>query len=93
MKTFIGGAIAAVLGVIGLGIWWKPFFQVLAGVLPVMFLLGGCLALYLGFDELRDSWKKEDAGIGTSAPAGDDMDKYKQEISELKKEIETLKKA
>lgn len=88
MKTLIGGAVASVLGLIGLAIWFKAFLQLLAGAIPVSLLLGGGLALYLGFDELKDTWKKDD---GVSDAAADDSDKYQQEISELKKEIETLK--
>ncbi|MCG6974464.1 MAG: hypothetical protein LJE66_15125 [Desulfobacterales bacterium] len=92
MKTLIGGAVGAVLGLIGMSIWWKPFLQLLAGAIPVMLLLGGGLALYLGFDELKDSWKKEDKTVDTSTSVGaDDTEKYKTEINELKKEIETLK--
>ena len=87
MKTLIGGAVAAVLGLIGLSVWFSEFLQILAGAIPVMLLLGGGLALYLGFDELKDTWKKDDsvAGPGGDAPAYDD------EIDALKKEIETLK--
>ncbi|WP_035257725.1 hypothetical protein [Desulfatirhabdium butyrativorans] len=88
MKTLIGGAVAAVLGLIGLAIWFKDFLQILSGTLPIMLLLGGGLALYLGFDELKDTWKKDDK---TPAPATDSVDQYKQEIDQLKKEIETLK--
>ena len=88
MKTLIGGAVAAVLGLIGMSVWWKPFLQLLAGAVPVMLLLGGGLALYLGFDELKDTWKKDETKI--DAPE-DDVEKYKQEISDLKQEIETLK--
>jgi hypothetical protein len=90
MKTLIGGAIAAVLGLIGLSVWWKPFLQLLAGAIPVMLLLGGGLALYLGFDELKDTWKKDDTAFDT-ADADEDAEKYKQEIDDLKKEIESLK--
>jgi cell division protein FtsB len=90
MKTLIGGAVAAVLGLIGLSVWFGEFLQVLAGTLPVMLLLGGGLALYLGFDELKDTWKKDDSADEIAA-AGDETEKYKQEIDELKKEIETLK--
>ena len=90
MKTLIGGAVAAVLGLIGMSIWWKPFLQLLAGAIPVMLLLGGGLALYLGFDELKDSWKKEDTTVDTSVST-DETDEYKKEIDDLKKEIETLK--
>ncbi len=90
MKTLIGGAIGAVLGIIGLSVWWKPFLQLLAGAIPVMLLLGGGLALYLGFDELKDSWKNDDASSDTSFQ-NDDPGKYKREIDDLKKEVDTLK--
>lgn len=90
MKTLIGGAVAAVLGLIGMSIWWKPFLQLLAGAIPVMLLLGGGLALYLGFDELKDTWKKEDTSVDTSIQT-DEAEKYKKEVDDLKKEIETLK--
>ena len=89
MKTLIGGAVASVLGLIGLAIWFKAFLQLLAGAIPVSLLLGGGLALYLGFDELKDTWKKDD-GVSGDAVA-DDSEKYQQEINDLKKEIETLK--
>ncbi len=93
MKTLIGGAVAAVLGLIGLSVWWKPFLQLLAGVIPIMLLLGGCLALYLGFDELKDTWKKGETTADTPPAQEDDVEKYKAEIQDLKKEIESLKKS
>jgi hypothetical protein len=88
MKTLIGGSVAAVIGLIGLGIFWRDFFDLLAGAIPIMLLGGGGLAIYLGFDELKDSWKKDDeSATADSAEPG----QYKQEIDDLKKEIETLK--
>ncbi len=90
MKTLIGGAIGAVLGIVGISVWWKPFLQLLAGAVPIMLLLGGGLALYLGFDELKDSWKKEDTTFDNSVKK-EDTEKYKKEINELKGEIKTLK--
>ncbi len=90
MKTLIGGAIAAALGLIGIVVWWKPFLTVLAGTIPIMLLLGGALAIYLGFDELRETWKKDEVEEGGSED--EDVQKYKQEITELKEEIEELKK-
>jgi hypothetical protein len=93
MKTLIGGAIAAALGLIGLVIWWGQFLMVLAGIIPAMLLLGGALAIYLGFDELKDSLKSDEA-VEPSAEGGEgeDVEKYKKEIDDLKEEIETLKK-
>ena len=86
MKTLIGGAVAVLLGVVGLAEWVNQCWIVLAGSIPPVLLLGGGLALYLGFDELKDSWKKDE---GSDAPAFDD-DKTK--IAELEKEIEDMKK-
>ena len=88
MKTLIGGSVAAVIGLIGLGIFWRDFFDLLAGAIPIMLLGGGGLAIYLGFDELKDTWKKDEPG---DAESSEDPLKYKQEIDDLKKEIETLK--
>ena len=99
MKTLIGGAIAAALGLIGLVIWWGQFLMVLAGIIPAMLLLGGALAIYLGFDELKDTWKADEAaepsaegGEGGEGGEGENVEKYKKEIDDLKGEIETLKK-
>jgi len=91
MKTLIGGAIAALLGLIGIVAWFPQFLTVIAGTIPVMLLLGGALAIYLGVDELKDTWKQEESEE-TDDAADEDVGKYKQEISELKDEIETLKK-
>jgi phosphate/sulfate permease len=91
MKTLIGGAIGAVLGLIGISIWWKEFLQLLAGAIPVMLLLGGGLALYLGFDEMKDTWKKDETAPASTTT--EDVEKYKKEIDELKGEIEKLKSA
>lgn len=86
MKTLVGGAAAAVLGIIGLAVWWKPFLQLLAGAIPFALLSGGALAIYLGFDELKDTWKSKDQDFG--APVAGE---YKEEVEKLKKEVEELK--
>jgi len=93
MKTLIGGVIAFVLGIIGLSVWFGAFVQIVIGAIPVMLLLGGALAIYLGFDELKDSLKAEGAGDETSFGSGsDNTEKIKKELDELKKENEDLKK-
>ena len=95
MKTLIGGAIAAALGLVGLVIWWGQFLMVLAGIIPAMLLMGGALAIYLGFDELKDTWKSDEdtePSAEGSESQGENVEKYKKEIDDLKEEIETLKK-
>jgi hypothetical protein len=90
MKTLIGGAVGAVLGLIGLSVWFSEFLQILAGAVPILLLLGGGLALYLGIDELKDNWKKD---TSSAPPAeSDEVEKYKKEIEGLKSEINSLKK-
>ncbi len=86
MKTLIAGSVAAALGLIGMAVWYTPFLSLLKGSIPVMLLLGGCLALYLGFDELKDSMKN--GSSSDLSPVENDKD---QEIGDLKKEIEELK--
>ena len=94
MKTLIGGAIAAALGLIGLAIWWAEFLMVLAGIIPVMLLLGGGLAIYLGFDELKDTWKKDETfePVENVDMKEEEVERYKKEIDDLKEEIKSLKK-
>ncbi len=89
MKTLIGGAVAAALGLIGIGYGYQELWTVIKGTIPALLLLGGGLAIYLGFDELKDTWKKPEAA--ETAVASDDLEKYKSEISDLKRELETLK--
>jgi phosphate/sulfate permease len=89
MKTLIGGAVGAALGLIGLGFWWKEFLTVLGGTIPAVLLLGGGLAIYLGFDEMKDTWKKDEPVA--SAVTADELEKYKSEITDLKRELEGLK--
>jgi hypothetical protein len=91
MKTLIGGVVAAVLGLIGIVAWFPQFLTVVAGTIPIMLLLGGALAIYLGVDELKDTWTSDETAE-TSVQTNEEVEKYKKEISELKEEIETLKK-
>ena len=91
MKTLIGGAVAAILGLIGIVAWFPQFLVVVGGTLPIMLLLGGALAIYLGVDELKDTWAGDETAEPVDTPT-EEVEKYKQEISELKDEIESLKK-
>ncbi len=86
MKTLIGGAVGALVGLMFLVILRESFFDLLKGTIPFTLLLGGGLALYLGFDELKETWDNENPD-DTPQP---DKDK---EIKDLKQEIETLKKS
>jgi hypothetical protein len=101
MAVFVGGIVAAVIGLILLLIWWVPFLQLLAGAVPMMLLFGGAIAAYLGFDEVKDKLpyfgKKEEEsahGMGTDDVSlyKEEADRYKAEVDQLKSELEDLKK-
>jgi hypothetical protein len=97
MKVFLGGIAAMFLGIIGLFVFFGPFLQLLAGAIPLMLLLGGAMAAYLGYDEVKDKLpfgKKEEEA--TAAPGSDtqlkeEAEKYKQEVERLKSELEKAK--
>ena len=53
MKILLGGIVALVIGVIGLVVWWFEFLRVLKGVVPIILVLGGALAIYLGIEDVK----------------------------------------
>ncbi len=53
MKTIIAGSIAVLLGVNGLGFFLPSILQFWAGVLPMLLLLGGGMAMYMGWNEMK----------------------------------------
>ena len=84
MAALAGGIAALVLGIIGIIIWWGEFIDILLGGVPVILILGGALAAYLGFEEIKDKRTTESFDDTT-------QDKIHQEVKDLKKEINDLK--
>ncbi len=84
MLVLAGGVGAFVLGLIGIFIWWEQFLSLLKGALPAIFVLGGALAAYLGYDELKEK-KRE------SAQREDETTQLRQKIESLEKELKELK--
>jgi hypothetical protein len=94
MTALIGGLVAVALGLIGLGLWWRDFLSLLAGAIPLVLLLGGALAVYLGFEEAKDKLMKKEDPTSFEPPQVSEVEveKYKAEVETLKTEIEGLKK-
>ena len=78
-----GGLVALVLGIIGIVVWWSFFLKALMAGIPVMLILGGALATYLGLEEMKD--KKAAESFDT------DKDDLKREVETLKQEMKELK--
>jgi hypothetical protein len=83
MMSFIGGIIALALGIIFLILWFWPFLDVIKGTLPALFIMGGALAAYLGYEELKDKTASESFD--------DEANDLKNEVESLKEEIKELK--
>jgi hypothetical protein len=94
MTALIGGLIAVALGLIGLGMWWHHFLSLLAGGIPLLLLLGGALAVYLGFEEAKDKFFKKSEPPAYEPPkvSEAEVEQYKAEVDRLKAEVEELKK-
>lgn len=97
MKVFLGGIVAAFLGVIGVLVFHRAFFDLLAGAVPLALLLGGAMAAYLGYDEVKEklpfSRKDDEAPAASDTRVKEEAEKYKQEVERLKAELEKAKGA
>jgi len=93
MLALVGGLAALLLGVIGLIAWWDEFLWLLKGCIPLVLILGGALATYLGAEEIKDKRRAE--AEATSEPFSaepENVDKYKQEVAELKAKLAAMEK-
>jgi len=91
MAALAGGLAALILGVIGVIIWWSHFVSLLMGGVPIMLILGGALAAYLGFEEIKD--KKSSEKFDEAKNLKEEVEALRKEIKELKTDKETTTKA
>ena len=81
--ALFGGLVSLVLGVIGIIFLWGEFVDLLQGGIPIMLILGGALATYLGVEEIKDRGASETLESNTSDLKGE-VESLKEEIKELK---------
>ncbi len=91
MQVLIGGIVAAVLGLVGLMAWWSEFLVILMGGIPVALLLGGALAIYVGYDEIKDQMREKKEKAKESKEKTDELSKAKEELEKAKAEAEKYK--
>lgn len=66
MKTLIGGAIGTIIGVVYFSTFFMAFLKILAGVIPLMLIIGGGLAIYLNYESaLSERKEKKDGSSNT----------------------------
>ncbi|MDY6879828.1 MAG: hypothetical protein V2J25_00030 [Desulfatiglans sp.] len=85
MAAFAGGLAALALGIIAIIFWWWDFLVLLRGGIPIMLILGGALAAYLGFEEIKDK-RSEDSIDDTESDLKGEVQSLKEELKELKGE-------
>ena len=62
MKVFVGGVASAFLGLLGIIIWHHAVFKIILGAIPLILLVGGLMAAYLGYDEVKEKLPFNKAG-------------------------------
>ncbi|MEA3470112.1 MAG: hypothetical protein U9R24_00140 [Thermodesulfobacteriota bacterium] len=91
MQVLIGGVIAAVLGFIGLIAWGSEFLTILKGGIPIILLLGGALAIYVGVDEMKDQMQEKKDLQKDQEQKQEELDKAKVDLEKAKAEADKLK--
>ena len=84
MAALGGGLVALVLGIIGIVVWFGYFIKALQAGIPVMLILGGALAVYLGFEEIKDKKNTPDTFDNDTTALRNEIDSLKEEIKQMK---------
>lgn len=81
--ALLAGVGSLALGIILIVFFWGEFIDLLQGGIPVMLILGGALAAYLGYEEMKE--KGESTGLDT------ETNDLKGQVESLKEEIKELR--
>jgi small neutral amino acid transporter SnatA (MarC family) len=92
MSLLIGGIVSVILGVIGFSFWWHDLIIILKGGIPILLILGGILAVYVGLDAMQDKVREERQKQDESlAKAQEEIEQVKALSEQYREEIERLK--
>lgn len=95
MTLLIGGAVATVFGLIGIMFWGHQFLVIVQGGLPVVLIMGGILAMYVGFDDIQDKIREDrhkneeklDKAREEIELAKARAEQYREEVERLRREV------
>ena len=92
MSMLISGIVSVVLGIIGFSLWWSAFIIALKGIIPILLILGGILAVYIGVDSLEDQTreerKKQEEKLQKTR---EEMEQIKLQSEQYREELERFK--
>lgn len=60
MPSIIGGSIAIVLGIWGISVWWWSVAEVFRGLVPILLVVCGLVALAAGISMVREDSQTDD---------------------------------
>jgi len=92
MAALGGGLVALILGIIGIIMWFGYFVKALQAGVPAMLILGGALAVYLGYEELKDKRNTPDTFDDSTTALKSEVESLKDEIRQLKEEKKEVEK-
>ena len=92
MVALLAGVGSLALGIILIVFFWGEFVDLLQGGIPIMLILGGALAAYLGFEEMKEKSESRSLDSETNDLKGQ-VESLKEEIKELKGEKSGTKKS
>ena len=94
MKVFWGGVATAFLGLLCIIIWHHAVLKLVLSAIPLILLLGGLMAAYLGYDKVKDKLPcckaRETQEPSNDAKLREEVERYKQEAERYKQEAERL---
>ncbi|HRR40132.1 MAG TPA: hypothetical protein P5244_02750 [Syntrophales bacterium] len=92
MTVLVGGVASVLLGLIGLFAWWKDLFVILKGSIPLILLLGGAFAVYVGIDELKEKVQQErESEKEELIKTREELEKAKAEAEKMREELEKIR--
>jgi uncharacterized protein YlxW (UPF0749 family) len=92
MSLLIGGIGSVILGVIGFSIWSDEFLTILKGGVPIMLILGGILAIYVGLDAMQDRMREEKLRQDESLRrTREEIEQVRAQAEQYREEIDRLK--
>ena len=92
MSLLISGIVSVILGMIGFYHWWNDLMTILKGGVPIMLILGGILAVYVGLDAMEDRMREERQKQEEKLEkTREEIERIKAQAEQYREEIEKLK--
>ena len=92
MSLLISGIVSVILGMIGFYHWWNDLMTILKGGVPIMLILGGILAVYVGLDAMEDRMREErNKQEEKLEKTREEIERVKAQAEQYREELERLK--